>query len=195
MTTPPSPVAIVALNGSPRTTSRTGILLGQIAEALADRIPATIRTIEAAREAPHLLTALSRDRVSDAGEVLLRAIETADLLVVGTPVYRASYTGVLKHIFDLVDRDALAGRVALLAATGGTPLHGLVGDHQLRPLLGFFRAVTVPTVVYATAAEVADPPSDALQARIDQAADEAAWLLSAPRPGNRLVERRLAAHA
>jgi NAD(P)H-dependent FMN reductase len=148
MTQPPSTVAIVVLNGSPRTTSRTGTLLGQIAEALADRVPATIRT-----------------------------------------------TGVLKHIFDLVDRDALAGRVALLAATGGTPLHGLIGDHQLRPLLGFFRAVTVPTVVYATAPEVADPPSDALQARINQAADEAAWLLSAPRPGNRLVERRLATHA
>jgi FMN reductase len=178
---------IVTVNGSPRSASRTGALLGHIAAALAERVPATIRPIGVAEIGPHLLTALSRDRVSAAGEALLRTIETADLLIVGTPVYRASYSGILKHVFDLVDRDALAGRVALLAATGGTPLHGLVGEHQLRPLLGFFRAITVPTFVYGVATEVVDTAtevvddalSEPLQARVAQAAGEAASLFPA----------------
>lgn len=178
---------IVTVNGSPRSASRTGTLLGHIATALAERVPATIRPIGVAEIGPHLLTALSRDRVSNAGEALLRTIETADLLIVGTPVYRASYSGILKHVFDLVDRDALAGRVVLLAATGGTPLHGLVGEHQLRPLLGFFRAITVPTFVYGTATEVVgtatevvdDALSEPLQARVAQAVGEAASLFPA----------------
>jgi FMN reductase len=171
---------IVTVNGSPRSASRTGTLLGHIAAALAERVPATIRPIGVAEIGPHLLTALSRDRVSAAGEALLRTIETADLLIIGTPVYRASYSGILKHVFDLVDRDALAGRVALLAATGGTPLHGLVGEHQLRPLLGFFRAITVPTFVYGTATEVVDDAlSEPLQSRVAQAAGEAASLFPA----------------
>eukprot|EP01037_Dinobryon_pediforme_P033491 gene33491-38941_t len=136
---------IVALNGSPRPVSRTGAVVDRIASAIATRLPAAVRSIHVANAAPQLLAALTRDRVPPSGETLLRVIETADILVVGTPVYRGSYSGALKHVFDLVDRDALVGRTIVLAATGGTPLHGLVGEHQLRPLFGFFRALTVPT--------------------------------------------------
>jgi FMN reductase len=91
-------------------------------------------------------------------------------------VYRASISGALKHIFDLVDRDALTGRIAVLSATGGT---ALVGEHQLRPLLGFFRAFTVPTFVYATEDEfdAARLPNASVEERIARAADEAAHLL------------------
>lgn len=71
------------------------------------------------------------------------------MIVVGTPVYRASLTGALKHVFDLVDHRSLRGCVAVLAATGANRHHGLVTEHQLRPLMGFFGAVTVPTAVYA----------------------------------------------
>ena len=67
----------------------------------------------------------------------------------GTPVYKDSYTGVLKHLFDLVPPNALAGKPVLLAATGGTPPHGLVVDHQLRPLFGFFKALTIPASIFA----------------------------------------------
>jgi len=187
---------IVALSGSPRPQSRTARLLSQIAEALAERLPAEIRAIHVAEAAPHLLTALSRDRVSPTGEALLRTIETADILIVGSPVYRGSYTGALKHIFDLVDRDALVGRPALLAATGGTPLHGLVGEHQLRPLLGFFRAFTAPTFVFATEAEMSGAVfTEAVEQRVAQAVDETVALYEASLAIRRPHDQRIVASA
>ena len=77
-------------------------------------------------------------------------IERADLLIVGTPVYRGSYTGAFKHVFDLVRHDRLRGTPVILTATGGSQMHGLVTEHQLRPLFGFFGALSLPTTVYAT---------------------------------------------
>jgi FMN reductase len=173
---------IVALNGSPRPSSRTAVLVQTIAQAVARLIPAEIISIHLSDVAPHVLAALSRDEVKPEGEAILRTIESADLLVVGTPVYRASVAGALKHVFDLIDRDALDGRVALLSATGGTALHGLVGEHQLRPLLSFFRVFTTPTFVYGTEDEFNEArlPNTGLLERAERAAEEAAFLL-APR--------------
>lgn len=180
MTISPAPRTAVVINGSPRSLSRTGAVASGIATAIAERVSVAIKTVHLVDAAPHLLTALSRDQASPAGEAILRTIESADLLVIGTPVYRASIAGALKHVFDLIDRDALAGRIAVLSATGGTPLHGLVGEHQLRPLLSFFRAFTVPTFVYGVEDEFdeARTPKAALRARIVRAAEEAAHLLT-----------------
>jgi len=171
--------SIVTLNGSPRSHSRTASLAGAIAAAIAAKVPAAVNAVHLSDAAPHLLSALSRDAASAAGEAILRTIESADLLVIGTPVYRASIAGALKHIFDLIDRDALIGRIAVLSATGGTPLHALIGEHQLRPLLSFFRVFTVPTFVYATEDEfdAERAPKAAVRERIARAAEEAAHLL------------------
>lgn len=171
---------IVVINGSPRAHSRTGHLLDKVTAEIALRIDAEIHRIDLSHSGHSLLAGLSREGLSAEAEDTLRLIETTDLLVAGTPVYRASYSGAFKHVFDLVNRDALAGKVVLLAATGGTPLHGLIGEHQLRPLFGFFRAITVPTVVFATEDDIKQAePSDALAQRITRAAQEASLLLSA----------------
>ena len=69
--------------------------------------------------------------------------------MVATPVYKGSYSGALKHLFDLVRPNALTGKPVLVAATGGSPLNGLVTEHQLRPLFGFFNALTLPTAIFA----------------------------------------------
>jgi len=66
---------------------------------------------------------------------------------------KGSHAGLFKHLFDLVAPDALVGRQVLLAATGGSDRHALVVDHQLRPLFGGFRALTVPSSVYAADAD------------------------------------------
>lgn len=186
MTVHSIPRTLVVLNGSPRAQSRTAIVAQTLAEAISERVPVAIKTVHLVDAAPHLLGSLSRDTVPTTGEEILRSIEAADVLVIGTPVYRASIAGALKHIFDLIDRDALIGRIAVLSATGGMPLHGLVGEHQLRPLLSFFRAFTVPTFVYATEDEFdADKkPLPPVHERIARAADEAAHLLiHSPIPG------------
>ena len=80
---------------------------------------------------------------------MLSAIEDADVLVAASPVYKASYTGLFKHLFDLLDPKALEGRHVLLAATGGSDRHALVIEHQLRPLFAFFGAHILPISLYA----------------------------------------------
>lgn len=82
----------------------------------------------------------------------VRRVEAADALVVGTPMYRGTYTGALKNLFDLVRNEPMAGKVVGLVATGGSDHHFLAIEHGLRPLFGFFRAFTVPGGVYAHAA-------------------------------------------
>ena len=82
--------------------------------------------------------------------------EQADILVVATPVYRGSYTGLFKHFFDFIHQDALIDKPILLAATGGSERHALVIDHQLRPLFSFFQARTLPLGVYATDKDFVD---------------------------------------
>ncbi|MDX2784138.1 NAD(P)H-dependent oxidoreductase, partial [Streptomyces caniscabiei] len=79
----------------------------------------------------------------------LDAVAGADGLVVVTPVFSASYSGLFKSFFDVLDRDALAGKPVLIAATGGSARHSLVLEHALRPLFAYLRAVVVPTGVYA----------------------------------------------
>lgn len=79
----------------------------------------------------------------------IRRVEEADALIVGTPMYRGSYTGALKNLFDLVRNEPMAGKVAGLIATGGSDHHFLALEHELRPLFGFFRIHTVPGAVYA----------------------------------------------
>lgn len=138
--------------------------------------------IEMVDAAPLIFSSLTRAQTSAAGEAVVRSVETADALIVGTPVYRASYTGALKHLFDLVSHEALIGKPVILAATGGSHLHGLVTEHQLRPLLSFFGALTVPTAIYATEADFEgySLTSQAVIDRIHRAADELGRLIAGP---------------
>jgi FMN reductase len=117
-----------------------------------------------------LLTGVDAPALRDA----VTAVEQADLLIVASPVYRGSYTGLFKSFFDVVDQRALTGTPVLLAASGGSERHALVVDHELRPLFAFFQALTVPTAVYATASDcTADLlPDPGLQDRIRRAAGE-----------------------
>ena len=92
---------------------------------------------------------MSRDGASERVDRILSAIENADVLVAASPVYKASYTGLFKHLFDLLDPKALEGRHVLLAATGGSDRHALVIEHQLRPLFSFFGAHILPVSIYA----------------------------------------------
>jgi FMN reductase len=73
----------------------------------------------------------------------------ADLLVVASPIYKAAYSGLLKHFFDLLDPLALQGKTAILAATGDSNRYALTLEHQLRPLMSFFGVHTVPTTLFA----------------------------------------------
>jgi FMN reductase len=142
--------------------------------------PVDVEIIDLSDIAGSLGATVRRSDLPASVEGRLRAIETADLLIVGTPVYRGSFTGIFKHLFDFVDHMALIDLPVLLAASGGSQRHALVIDHSLRPLFSFFQAMTLPGGVDATDAEfkdyrVADP---LLVERIQLAARRAAPLLS-----------------
>lgn len=173
------PLKVVAVCGSTYRPSRTLVLTQALLADLARQLPIESRLIELGDIAHSLGTALSRQELSVEVEAELQTIERADLLIIATPVYRGSYPGLLKHLFDLVDLNALIDTPVLLAATGGSERHALILDHQLRPLFSFFQALTLPIGVYATKADFSNYQiiSEPLQARIQLAAERAAPLL------------------
>ena len=110
------------------------------------------------------------------------AVAAADILVVASPVYRASYSGLLKVFFDLLAEDSLVDKVALPIAAGGGPGHLLAIDHGLRPLLSSLGAIVIPGGVYATPAGFQDgAPGAVLLQRVDRGVSEALALAAASR--------------
>lgn len=161
---------VVTVSGSLRDPSTTSALLAGIADAIVRRegadAGALVEAVELAPLASDLAVALTGGASSAAVEAALAAVGAADVLVVATPVYRGSYTGLFKLFFDLVHQDALVGIPVLLAAGGGSDQHALAIDHELRPLFAFFRARTAPVGVYARPGDYLREPSGA---RIDPA--------------------------
>src|SRR6478609_9431105 len=150
------PLRIVGVSGSLREPSKTTALVRELIDGVAAREPAETRLIEVATLGPLFAGALRREDLQPEVEDALRAIETADLLIVASPVYRASFTGLFKHLFDFVGQYALVGTPVLLAATGGGERHALILEHQMRPLFGFFQALTLPVGVYASDTDFVD---------------------------------------
>ncbi|WP_067823640.1 FMN reductase [Nocardia inohanensis] len=73
----------------------------------------------------------------------------ADGIIAVTPIFNASFSGLFKTFFDVLEPDSLIGKPVLAAATGGTARHSLALEHAVRPLFAYLRAVVVPTTVYA----------------------------------------------
>ena len=137
----------------------------------------------------HLLTGFAGPELAAA----LGSVREADGLVVVTPVFSASYSGLFKSFFDVLEEGVLDGTPVLVAATGGTARHSLVLEHALRPLFSHLHAVVVPTGVFAATDDFGDA---GLDRRIDRAAGELAALMgkvdpTAPRR-RRTVEDELA---
>src|SRR3954453_15192375 len=141
---------VVGIAGNLKRPSRTRALVGAVAPPLARRRNVALAIYDLLDAGPGLGAAYARADLTPEAARVVEAIETADALVVGTPVYKGSYTGLFKHLFDLVDPGALTNKPVVLTATGGGPRHALVVEHQLRPLFGFFTALTVPTAIYAS---------------------------------------------
>ncbi len=122
-------------------------------------------------------------------EAAVSTVTAADALIAVTPVFTASYSGLFKTFFDVLEKDALAGKPTLVAATAGTARHSLVLEHALRPLFTYLRAVVVPTAVFAATEDfgsgaLSSGSEGGLAQRIDRAAGELADLL-VPRGGGR----------
>jgi FMN reductase len=147
---------IIGIAGSVRRPSKTRSLVEAIAAEVGRAMPVDAAVHDLVDIGAGLGTAFSRAQLSADAARVIRDIETADALIVGTPVYKGSYTGLFKHLFDLVEPDALKDVPVVLTATGGGLRHALVVEHYLRPLFGFFEASTIPTAVYASESNFID---------------------------------------
>ncbi|MEU5892741.1 CE1759 family FMN reductase [Streptomyces sp. NPDC047461] len=159
--------------------SSTRLLADRLAAAVERTAPAEVQVVEvrdlAVAIAHHLTSGFPGRDLAAAQD----AVAGADALIVVTPVFSASYSGLFKSFFDVLDKDALAGKPVLIAATGGSARHSLVLDHALRPLFSYLRAVVVPTGVYAASE---DWGAEGLDGRIERAAGELVALLPEGRP-------------
>lgn len=145
-----TPLNIVAVSGGLNSPSKTESLVQAILDELAEATQINVYFIKLSEIGPLLGGAIYRNQLPQRVQDDLAAVEAADALIVGTPVYRASFTGLFKHFFDFVEQTALVDVPVLLAASGGSDRHALVLEHQLRPLFSFFQAQTLPIGVYAT---------------------------------------------
>jgi FMN reductase len=107
----------------------------------------------------------------------IRTVTQADALVAVSPVFSASYSGLFKSFFDVLEDDALAGKPVLVAATAGTARHSLVLEFALRPLFAYLRAVVVPTGVFAAGEDFGSTDAGTLSERVDRAGRELADLV------------------
>lgn len=168
----------------------SGIVQPSSSRLLADRLSAAVdRHLRDAEVEPRVEVVELREHARDLANHLLTgfpsprlqaAIDTvvaADGLIAVTPIYSASYSGLFKLFFDVLERGGLAGKPALIAATGGTARHSLAIEHAIRPLFAYLNAAVVPTGVYAAAEDWGGGGLEAdgsLVKRIDRAARELA---------------------
>lgn len=170
---------LVAVNAGLGAPSSSRMLADAIAEHFGDALTAqhiayTVTHIDLREYA----TAIANNFVTGYAEAPLQGIldevQLADALVVVTPVFNASYSGLFKSFFDLVDATALDGKPLVLGATGGSERHSLVLEHAMRPLFSYLKAQPVGTAVYAATADwgTSDETANQLRGRIARAADE-----------------------
>jgi FMN reductase len=162
---------VAGFSGNFTRPSKTRGFVEQIVKEIARRHGLAASTYDVLDVGPSLGSAKWSRELDAQGREVLERVTSADVLVVGSPTYKGSYTGLFKHFFDLVDPAALRSKPVVLLATGGGDRHALMVEHQLRPLFGFFEALALPTAVYAADRDFVDGVlvSEAIKARAELA--------------------------
>ncbi|MDX8447846.1 FMN reductase [Mesorhizobium captivum] len=174
---------VVGISGNLTRPSKTKAFISHIAGEVAGRIGAAAAVFDIDDLGLSLPTARRLGDLDPTARGVIEQLVNADVLVAGSPTFKGSYTGLFKHLFDLLDPSSLRGKPVVLAATGGGERHSLIVEHQLRPLFGFFETLTMPTAIYASDKDFADGVlvSEAIHARARQAVAEAVNVVGATR--------------
>jgi len=143
---------IIALSAGMSENSTTTRLAREIAQGAAAAVGADVEILELCPYARDVAEAMVTGFPSERLERILHSVETADALVVGTPVYNAMPSGLFVEFFDVLPEGALSGTPVAIAATGGTPRHSLVTE-QIRPMLVYLHALVPTTAAYAATGE------------------------------------------
>lgn len=180
---------LVVVSAGLSSPSSTRLLADRIAQAVESRVGARgeameVHHVELRDLALPLAQAMTTGGLPDPQlDEVKRLVAQADGLVAVTPIFRASYSGLFKMFFDVLDDEALIDLPVLIAATAGTPRHSLVLDHALRPLFSYSRAVVLPTGVFAATDDFGSGDTGGLESRIARAASEMATALVAESAG------------
>lgn len=174
------PVRVAVVSAGLGVPSATRLLADRLVEAVRGELgeAAEVEQVELRPLAHPLADRMLTGFADQTLQAALDVVSAADAVVAVTPVYAASYSGLFKQFFDVLDPGALEGTPVLLAATAGTARHSLVVEHALRPLFAHLRAVPVPTGVFAATDDFGRDAD--LSGRISRGAAE---LARAVRPG------------
>ncbi|MGW9300852.1 NADPH-dependent FMN reductase [Streptomyces cyaneofuscatus] len=123
---------VLSVSGSPSATSRTARLLLHLDDRLRDQGHDVVSLDARTLPADALLGA---DFAHPAIVEATALFDRVDGVVIGTPIYKAAYSGLLKSLLDLLPQYALTGKTVLPLATGGSTAHVLAIDYALRPVL------------------------------------------------------------
>jgi FMN reductase len=141
---PPAwPQSVVTVVGNPRAGSRTAAAAASVAELLSSELGTPYR-IDDLIDLITLAPSIFDPTVDRSGlEHAVDLVSSASLIVIATPVYKGSYTGLLKSFLDVLSAQSLAGAVVVPVTVSAAPSHKLLADHHLRPVLAELGA-TVP---------------------------------------------------
>ncbi|KAB2370415.1 FMN reductase [Actinomadura montaniterrae] len=131
--------------------SSTRLLADRLAESAARALGGDVstETVELRDHAHAMVDANLTGFPSGDFRAAVESVTGADGLIAVTPVFNASYSGLFKTFFDVIERGDLEGKPVLLGATGGTARHSLAIDFAMRPLFAYLRANAMPTAVFA----------------------------------------------
>jgi FMN reductase len=187
---PPAERSLVVVSAGLGQPSSTRLLADRLTAAVTDRlrshgVAARSEVVELREFAQdltnNLLTGFPSPRLKDT----IERVVASDGLIAVSPIFSASYSGLFKLFFDVLERDALAGKPVLIAATAGSARHSLALEHAFRPLFAYLNAAVVPTAVFAAAEDWGERDSGGdlgLTDRIERAAGELAAAVAARTP-------------
>lgn len=176
---------LVVISAGLSSPSSTRLLADQLATAAEMRLfergeDVRVEVVELREHARALADNLVTGFASGELAKALDAVAEADAVIAVTPVFSASYSGLFKTFFDVLEPGALEGKPVLMGATAGTARHSLVLEHALRPLFSYLKATPVPTGVFAASEDFGSNADGRLAARVDRAAAELVALLHEP---------------
>ena len=153
--------------------SSTRMLADAFASKVSQRAPHTEVEVFGLRELAHdIVDATLLGFASPRLQTVIDTVKSADGLIVVSPIYQASYSGLFKSFFDSFENDSLIGKPVLAAATGGTARHSLAVEYAIKPMFSYLQTVLVPTSVFASPHDWGSNGERALDARIERAVDE-----------------------